>query len=375
MRAFTCVCEQPLFFHNTRCLACGREVAYEPGRKEVAAMEAVGDGTWRVASDDPATASAYRFCEHRAQAAVCNWLVPAAAPVTACLSCRMTRTIPDLQRPRNMDRLGAIEGAKRRVLYGLQLMKLPLVCAEDDPACGLAFDFLEALPEGPPVMTGHSGGLITVNVAEADDDYRERNRDMLREPYRTVIGHLRHELGHYYWDVLVRDSTWLEPFRQVFGDERLDYSQSLQKYYVDGPPLGWPDRYISAYASSHPWEDWAESWAHYLHIRSTLETVRAFGIGTATCPISFAPFEESDLFDAQPGENTKIFLDWVNAWVVLTAVLNETSRSMGQPDLYPFVMNKSVVTKLHFVHRVVQDATGTVSTLAPPPELARAAAP
>jgi len=370
VRAFECICGQPLFFHNTRCLACGREVAYEPDRLMVTAMDAVGDGTWTAAGDDRNPKPTFRFCEHRTQAAGCNWLIGAAAPESSCESCRLTRTIPDLDRPRNLYRVAQIEHAKRRVLFGLQTMGLPIVSWLEAPGRGLVFDLLEALPNGPPVMTGHVSGLITVNVAEADDDYRERNRDALREPYRTVIGHLRHELGHYYWDALVPHSGWLSPFRELFGDEQIDYGQSLAKHYQDGPPINWNERYISAYAASHPWEDWAESWAHYLHIRATLQAVNSFGLGTAHCRIQFTPFTFDDLYAREPAQEAQAFLDWVNAWVVLTAVLNETARSMGQPDLYPFVMNGTVVRKLHFVHCVVVSQAGA-ETPALPEVLAR----
>jgi len=168
--------------------------------------------------------------------------------------------------------------------------------AERDGPAGLAFDFLESLPGEPGVMTGHASGLITINVAEADDDYREQNREGLREPYRTVLGHLRHELGHYYWDVLVRDSEWLEPYRELFGDERASYGDALNRHYQQGPPPDWANRYISSYSAMHPWEDWAETWAHFLHIRSTLETVTSYGLDTSHTPLRVTPFTRDVLY-------------------------------------------------------------------------------
>jgi hypothetical protein len=244
-------------------------------------------------------------------------------------------------------------------------MHLPIVPKPADGAPGLAFELREPAP-GEPVLTGHANGLITLNVAEADDDFRERNREGLDEPYRTVVGHLRHELGHYYWDVLVRDTFWLPRFRATFGDERADYCAALKAHYANGPAAGWQSHFVSSYATCHPWEDWAESWAHYLHMRSTLQTVSQFGLGIANVPLQIDSFAKDALYGNWASEAQSTFLGWINAWVVLTQVLNEVSRSMGQPDIYPFVMNRSSVTKLHFVHCVIYGEDADV--MAPLPE-------
>ena len=281
MKAFQCACGQPLFFHNHRCLACGAEVGFDPLEQRLGALAAVGDGTWTCAGDARSSRSRFRFCEHRTSAAACNWLVPSWEAHRSCLSCRLTRTIPDLSRPKNLQRLADIEAAKRHVLFGFMACGLPIVPKAQDEVRGLAFDLLEPLHGGAPVTTGHAGGLVTINVAEADDDYREMHREGLKEPYRTIIGHLRHELGHYYWDLLIRDGAWLEPFRRLFGDERTNYADALARHYRNGPPPDWPDRFISSYAASHPWEDWAETWAHFHHMRATLQTVASFGLATA----------------------------------------------------------------------------------------------
>jgi hypothetical protein len=369
MKSFQCACGQPLFFHNTRCLACGAEVAYDPESGTLGALAPAGNGAWTLALDPRVPAPRFRFCAHRNRAARCNWLVPAEASNTACLSCRLTRTIPDLSRARNAERVAEIEAAKRRVMFALRDYGLPLVPKAQDAQRGLAFDFLESLPGEPAVMTGHASGVVTINVAEADDDYRERNRDSLKEPYRTVVGHLRHELGHYYWDMLIRDTAWLPRFRALFGDERADYGQALQKHYRDGPPADWRDRYISSYAASHPWEDWAETWAHYMHLRATLQTVASFGLDTSHARLSITRFGSDVLYQREPAAQGQAFLEWINAWVILTAVMNETARSMGQPDIYPFVMNRGAVTKLHFVQCVVEERDpGTLQ--APPGTLA-----
>lgn len=358
MRAYDCTCGQPLFFHNTLCLGCGAEVAFDPLDKRLGAMIPADDGMWTFAGEARDPAPAYRFCEHRTRAAACNWLVPADDPAPSCVACRMTRTVPDLSRPKNVTRIGLIEQAKRRVLFNLMSCDLPIEPRRPDAGPRLVFDFLEPLEGGPPVLIGHRAGVITVNVAEADADYRELHRESLAEPYRTVIGHLRHEIGHYYWDVLVRDGDWLGPFRARFGDERADYAAALASYYAEGPAVDWPDRCISSYAASHPWEDWAETWAHYMHLRATLQTVSSFGLETARTRLRITPFVADDLHD--PGDPSAAdFLGWVNAWVILTAVLNETSRSMGQPDVYPFVMNRAVVAKMHFVQLVISAQAGT----------------
>jgi len=365
MLSIACLCGQPLFFDNRRCLGCGADVAYDPARRKLGPIDPRGDGRWVFREDNPPASEGFRLCAHRGTEAACNWLLPAYETSSICLACRTTRTLPDLSRPKNAQRVLELESAKRRVLSDLAGVGLSVVPQCDDPERGLAFDFLETLEGEPPVMTGHSAGIVTLNVAEADDDYRERNRESLAEPYRTLVGHLRHEIGHYYWDRLVLEGPWLGPFRTLFGDERADYGAALRRHYDQGPAPDWRVRFISNYASSHPWEDWAESWAHYLHLRSTLETVGSYGLATTSVPLRFTPFGPEALHGYAPPAAAASFLAWINAWVVLTTVLNETARSMGQPDIYPFVMNQRVVTKLHFVHRVV---TGDDPDTPSPPE-------
>jgi hypothetical protein len=262
MKVFHCTCGQPLFFDNIQCVNCGRQVAYDPTSCVLVALEPAGAERWAIAGGESDPRPLFRFCGNRTMAAACNWLVPANESHPTCLSCRLTRTIPSLDRPKNAERLRELEAAKRRVLFTLQNMQLPLISKSENEERGLTFDFLEDLPDGPPVLTGHADGVVTLNIAEADDDYREKNREKLREPYRTVVGHIRHELGHYFWDLLVRDTPWHAKYRAIFGDERADYAEALRKHYAEGAPDGWRNRFISAYASSHPWEGWAESWAH-----------------------------------------------------------------------------------------------------------------
>ncbi|MCH1999886.1 putative zinc-binding metallopeptidase, partial [Achromobacter xylosoxidans] len=167
--------------------------------------------------------------------------------------------------------------------------------------------------------------------------YRDRVREAMHEPYRTLLGHFRHEIGHFYWDQLVAGGPWLAPFRAVFGDERADYAQALRRNYEQGPPADWAGRFISTYASCHPWEDWAETWAHYLHMMDTLDTAISFGVTRVAVQQAVEPFTRASLYDPDDPEGQG-FLDLVNAWVALTGALNELSRSMGQRDFYPFVL-------------------------------------
>lgn len=367
MKAFQCTCGQPLFFHNEVCLGCSSAIGYDPTSLWLGPLAPRDDGTWSLAVDERDPRPAFRFCAHRTDAAGCNWLVPAGRSEVPCLSCRLTRTIPSLADERNALRLLIVETAKRRVLYGLQICGLPIVPKDEDPVNGLAFDLLEDRPY-QQVFTGHAGGLVTINIGEADADYRERNRESLHEPYRTVIGHLRHEIGHHYWNVLIDGTDWLPRFRAQFGDERGDYVQALDAYYRDGAAPDWAERYVSAYASSHPWEDWAETWAHYLHLRATLQTVESFRLDSSHAPLRITPFTSDALYDTD-APSADAFLGWINAWVVLTTVLNETARSMGQPDVYPFVMNRASVAKLQFVQCVIE-AQGGPGIEAPPACLA-----
>ncbi len=361
MLSYSCDCGQPVFFDNLRCLGCGADLGFDPAQRRLGPLQGDGRGTWSFRGE---LSRGFRLCAQRGAAAACNWLLPAHETSPSCVACRMTRTVPDLWRPRNAQRLRGLEAAKRHVLFDLQGIGVVAIALADDPERGLAFDFLESLEGEPPVVTGHEHGVVTLNVAEADDDYRERHRESLSEPYRTLIGHLRHEIGHYYWNRLVLAGPWLRPFRALFGDERADYAEALQRHYAVGPQPDWRQRFISSYAASHPWEDWAESWAHYLHLRSTLETVASYRLDTTAVPLKITPFGPESLHGYAPPDAAASFLAWINAWVVLTTVLNETARSMGQPDIYPFVLNAPTVTKLHFVHRVV---TGDNPDATPPP--------
>ncbi|MDQ8023480.1 MAG: putative zinc-binding metallopeptidase [Moraxellaceae bacterium] len=383
-RAYRCDCGAPLFFRNSHCLQCDRPLGYDSDcARLLTLVPGPAEGLWYAAGEPEHVL--YRRCDNIDTAAACNWLVvvddsdPPSDSPCLCAACRLNRVIPDLSVPDNAILWGRIELAKRRLVSALITLGLPVASrVGEDPERGLAFDFLQSPPEGPPVVTGHDEGIITIDIDEADDALREQRRAALRESYRTLLGHLRHETGHYYWYRLVQhDPAWLEGFRLIFGDERSDYAECLQTYYNLGCQPDWATRYVSAYASSHPWEDWAETWAHYLHMVDAVGTAQSFGLHDDKLAIEAAPFlpdtlqDESDLGrddvneDARQAE-TNSFLDLVNTWVRLTAVMNELSRSMGQADFYPFVLSPTAVRKLFFVHRlVVATSTGSITDTTP----------
>lgn len=352
MKTFHCThCQHLVFFENIRCLNCGHALAYLPDRNLMAALEQAEEGLWRHAG--PAGADeTYRLCANYDRENVCNWAVPQGDPETLCRSCRLTRVIPDLSKPGNAGAWYRLEVAKRRLVYTLLGLSLPLARRQGSDDGGVEFQFLEDSEsgDGQRVLTGHDNGLITINVAEADDVRREQQRQLQNEQYRTLLGHFRHEIGHYYWDRLIRDSARLEQFRHVFGDERADYQQALQKHYRDGPPASWEDSFISAYATCHPWEDWAESWAHFMHMTDALETAAAVGL-------SLKPRREDEPAMATPANplspRAHDFDRMVEHWAALTYLLNNLNRGLGLPDSYPFVLSGPVICKLRFIHDTI----------------------
>jgi hypothetical protein len=361
-RAFSCACGRPVFFRNSLCLACQRPLGYAAAHGSLLALEAAparaGKGGWREAGVPARRAPRYARCANLDSAAACNWLLDAdevAAGFTLCRCCRLTRTLPDLSQPDAGLWWCRIEEAKRRLVSSLIGLGLPVRSRSEDAALGLAFDLLLSSPDGPAVITGHADGVITLDASEADDARREARRGELREPYRTLLGHLRHETGHYYWQLLVQPSPWLAPFRALFGDERQDYAAALQRHYAEGAPADWGQRFVSAYASAHPWEDWAETWAHYLHLADTLDTARSFGLDGERVELSYERFGP-DAIAGSGDPDAHGFLALINSWMELTGVLNELSRSMGVADFYPFVLSVPAVRKLHLVHRVILGA-------------------
>ena len=352
-RSYQCRCGNRIFFRNTLCLACKSQLGYLPETGRLAALDPGRmAGVWHADGG----AVELRLCANREAPAWCNWTMAAGDASRYCIACRLNRTIPNLADAENGRYWSRLEIAKRRLVSELIGFGLPVKSkVGEDHEHGLMFDFLRSPPSGPPVMTGHASGLITLNVEEADDSKRELIRHRLREPYRTLLGHFRHEVGHYYWDRLVWNSRWLEPFRRLFGDERASYAEALRRNYGEGPPADWAMRHVSSYASSHPWEDWAETWAHYMHVVDSLATAIGFGIDAGHLSCDVEAFTREDLFDPADPDAERL-LSLLHAWIEIVTVLNEMARSMGQPDFYPFVMCRPVVAKLHFIHRVVADA-------------------
>ena len=354
MKLFECHnCGQLLYFENVTCEKCGHRLGFDPLKLMLITLKPSGT-EWTSHRKAPGRGrDRYRFCRN-AEESVCNWLLPAQGGEEYCAACRLNRTIPDLGPPENRGLWRKFESAKHRLVYGLLRLGLSVPSKGDDPEGGIAFDFLSPQAEPDGVITGHESGLITLNLDEADDAKRELNRKNLHEPYRTVLGHFRHEIGHYYWDQLVANGPWHERYRAAFGDESLDYQAALKQHYQNGPAPGWQENYISAYATSHPWEDFAETWAHYMHIVDTLETAEYFGMkiepragrkGANRMAIDYTRMANS--FDAM-----------LEGWVPLTTALNTLNKSMGERDLYPFVLTQTITAKLRFVHELIADSTG-----------------
>ncbi len=345
MKTFHCpACEALVFFENTQCLTCGHTLAFAADRME---MVTVANGE----APDPD----YRLCRNYSEHGVCNWAIPADdSPDILCRACALTQIIPTLDSPENRLAWAKLETAKRRVVYAILSLELPLMSKRQEATQGLEFQFLADTVtvngDRSRVLTGHDNGLITINVAEADDVYREAQRLKQHEPYRTLLGHFRHEIGHYYWDRLIANSDRLEEFRRLFGDERADYATAVQRHYDEGAPPGWADNFISAYATTHPWEDWAESWAHVMHMVDALETAQAVGL-------SVKPARRGEptlsIPSKAPLSRVGDFAQLVTEWSSLTYVLNNLTRGLGLADAYPFVLSGPVIDKLRFVSSIM----------------------
>ena len=337
MRRFFCDCGQEIFLENQICTGCGKTLAYQPASGKMVTINDM-NGVWRLCSNDQIV----KLCLNRQLYGVCNAIVDLHDSDEHCIACRLNRTIPDLSKAENLARWAKLEVAKRRLLHGLLSMGLPLQAPVKGFPRGLCFDFLEDKRSNPDaahdfVATGHHEGVVTINVLEADEVQRVWQREQSSERYRTLLGHLRHEAGHYYFELLVQDMT---QFAYLFGDPNQPYHDALNHYYEQGPLAGWQQTHISAYASSHPSEDWAECFAHYLHITDTLETAVQRG---AIMPVSLsASFDEL-----------------LSAWGSFAVTLNELNRSLGLRDAYPFVVTAPIAEKLHFIHAAIAAYPGS----------------
>ena len=329
------------------------------------ALEAGEDGLWHSVRGDVVEANAYKFCANYTDHGTCNWALRSDDAETMCCSCELTHTIPNLDVAGNQEAWAKLETAKRRLVYALLSLKLPVRSKWQDEKSGLEFKFMSdsagANGDQGRVLTGHDNGIITINVAETDDVYRERERLAHGEPYRTLLGHFRHEIGHYYWDVLIAaDGKRLEDFRRLFGDERADYQLALKQHYEAGPPANWAENFISAYASTHPWEDWAESWAHVMHMVDALETAHFVGL-------SVKPARRDEPALSVPPAPTRShvgdFGKLIKEWATLTYVLNNLTRGLGLADAYPFVLSTPIIDKLRFVCETIAGSGSTAKAL------------
>ena len=351
MKIFHCShCKHVVFFDNVVCGQCGMALGFDAMASRMLAFKVEGE-QWLAQTPQQDEDQPWRPCLNYTSHNVCNWMLNDKRVKdqgqTLCASCRHTAIIPALSEPANHRRWFRLEAAKRRLFYELHALKLPLLTRAEDPIKGLVFHFKADQPSAP-VMTGHDCGVITLNIAEADDDRRETNRLNLGENYRTLLGHFRHEIGHYYWDLLIlSNERWLARFRGLFGDERQNYEQALKTHYAQGAGPNWGNEFISAYASSHPWEDWAECWAHYLHILNALETASQWQIRLVTPSSGDTPEQALRI---TPAKSSSFRTQLYQQWLPLSQCLNSMGRSLGEPDFYPFVMPNPVLDKLAFIH-------------------------
>lgn len=349
MKIFSCQnCNTTTFFENRSCTTCGFQLGFDANSLEMLALTPAGANLEAVHNKQQ-----FRLCANAPMYDSCNWLIPADSADTLCMSCDLTRTLPLMSDPANVERVRRLEDAKRRMMFSLIALQLPIEGLKARPDGGLCFDFKldseEPFVKGKQavVLTGHNHGAITINALEADPDEIERRKANMGEHYRSLLGHFRHEVGHYYWDVLIwGNAKRLEQCRELFGDERLDYGKALKKHYRN-PVQDWQQRFISSYASSHPWEDWAESWAHYMHIIDTLATAGQFNLRVL-----------SQITGKQVNVSAKSanFAEIHARWVTLSTALNSLNRAMGINDPYPFAMPPSAIAKLEFIHSVIGEA-------------------
>lgn len=344
MKNFACSnCGNTVYFENVACIRCGSTLGFDSA--ELAIVAIAEAGAKEASPDVPIFRKLnagpddglLRYCAN-AEFGVCNWLTPEAETNAFCKACDLNRLIPNLSEPGSLIAWRALEHAKKRLVYSLMRFGLPFdgTASTKGP---LTFDFVRN------ALTGHLDGVVTIDVSEADAVERERQRKQFDEPYRSLLGHLRHESGHYYWMVLVEEAGRLDEFRALFGDEREDYDAALARHHSNGPAPDWQDKYVSAYAGAHPWEDWAETWAHYLHMVDALDTAAAEGMEGHGLRLDL----RDDIYAGVTFEAL------MARWIPLTIALNSLSRSMGHDDFYPFVIPGAAFDKLAFVHRLVHE--------------------
>lgn len=378
MKTFQCHCKDKLilFFESNHCLSCDKTVGVDDSFDMVEPYELdKNTGLYYKAS---APATHYQKCDNNAQFQVCNGMVNLSTFVPVededemlCFACRFNETVPNLTIKEHIPLWKKMEEAKRRALFTLKVLPVPLRNIKQDPENGLSFDFItdrdvndhfaSKLPNQDTVFTGHNCGHITINLAEADDVARSQTQHAMAENYRTLLGHFRHELGHYYFDQLITNSATKHALcKQYFGDDELDYQAALKHHYEHGAPANWEQTFISSYATMHPYEDWAETWAHYMHIIDTLETAKNFLINGSISGVEDDE-NETDTEQLRLPQGRQYFssqtsiTEILEAWMNLSVILNSLNRSMGLADAYPFVLTDAVRTKLSFIHHAIHN--------------------
>tara|TARA_R110001599_G_scaffold76833_2_gene209845 strand:+ start:1279 stop:2454 length:1176 start_codon:yes stop_codon:yes gene_type:complete len=376
MKTFKCSCKdnQILFFESSSCVACKRVVGLNDNFDKVEPYEFDEENGQYFKPKQPLIR--YQKCDNNAEFKVCSGMVNlnTFVPVpdkdeVLCFACRFNETIPDLSIVEHIPLWKKMEIAKRRALFTLKALSLPLQTIAQNPEDGLSFDFttdrdvndhfVSKLQGQEAVFTGHNCGHITINLAEANDVARSHTKLAMGERYRTLLGHFRHELGHYYFDRLIAGSPEKHALcKKYFGDDELDYQASLKRHYKDGAPENWRENFISEYATMHPYEDWAETWAHYMHIMDTLETAKNFSITGSTQGRAADKEEVGELNlpqDAYFFSSQTSITSILDTWMDFAIILNSLNRSMGMNDAYPFVLTQAVRTKLSFIHHAIHD--------------------
>lgn len=348
MKLFQCTnCGNTVLFENNECVSCGFHLGYSSFFNQMVSLEPQ-QSEWSLSFFD---GKKYKYCVNHKHG-TCNWLIPYENASEFCLACSLNRTIPNLTDFKNQERWKQMEFAKHRLVYQLLRLRLPVISKKGYSDQGFCFDFVSGESRAN-VKTGHANGVITILISEADAANREKVKQEMEERYRTLLGHFRHEVGHYFWDRLIRNNTQnLSNFRALFGDDRVSYSDSLQKYYANGPKNDWQNFYISKYASSHAWEDWAGTWSHYLHLMDTLETAYNFGLQ------SKPKLREVDNLDVNANFDPYLENDFqtiLKTGIPLFYTLNSMNRSMGKDDAYPFIISEPVKSKLTFIHTLLME--------------------
>ena len=333
-------CRHFVYLDTLTCPNCEAELGYHLVTRQFYGVRhghvVIDDMTWYT-------------CSNREWS--CNWLVREDAPAGRCFACRLTRRRPAANDTVALEKLAKTEEAKRRLLLQLGDLGMPIV-PWDVKEGGLGFDLISSLSDGKPVMIGHANGIITIDLAESLDDRREALRVRLGEPYRTILGHLRHEVGHYFQNVLLADDELWARCRALFGDERASYKDALARHYKLGAPSNWHDGFISEYATMHPWEDFAETFAHYLHITGTLQTAAVIGIHLDASVTNLRDTDVIPLVSYRDEPIQRLLSDW--EW--MSQGFNRINRAMGFGDLYPFTIVGPVRHKLAFIHDIVTRA-------------------